>query len=504
MSVVLAPASFAWLLRHELRLALRGTGTRRRWLSRAAPLLLLAAIPVALGIAAAIGLALLTRDHPQPLSAHAVHQLRGFLGAGILGVLILMISTAALGVLRTFHDRGDLDLLLSAPLPPARVLGAKAVGVAVSVAAPFVLLTAPFALTSAVLGAPRWLGLVAMVAVDATLATAAGLVLVGATIAAIGPRPARVAVQLGAALTGAAAFLLSQAQSLAPDTGHRVIAALARPWPTPLDWPARAALGAPLPLAALTGLAAAAAWGSAGFAGRFLAASESGPRRAAPRTKAVRFHAGLTRIVVAKELRLIVRDPELISQIALRLVYLIPAAALLLRSGHGVDPGPAIAGGATAFAALLAASLAWIVVAAEDAPDLIAAAPHSAGIMARTKLIAACLVPVAFVAVAAAAAGIVGAAPAWAAAVTLAIGTAAAITAALLQAWFGKPAARSAFRRRQQGSFVIGVGEIALAGAWAGTASLLVRGSAWAAAPAVLAGMIVAGAIEARRTSVGE
>ncbi|MGI4879368.1 MAG: hypothetical protein ACRYG4_17990, partial [Janthinobacterium lividum] len=82
--------------------------------------------------------------------------------------------------------------------------------------------------------------------------------------------------------------------------------------------------------------------------------------------------------------------------------------------------------------------------------------------------------------------------------VTLVMGTVAALTAALLQGWFGRPQPRSAFRRRQSGSFIVGLGEVVLAGAWAGTAALATRGSMWAAAPALFGAMIMAGAIEAR------
>lgn len=489
----MTPGSVAWLLRHEVRLALRGTG-KASWRARAGPLLLLAAVQAVGGIALAVVLALAMR-HGDPAPRHLLRDVVPFLSAGLIGLLVLMLSTAAVAVLRTFHDRGDLDLLLSAPVPAARVLAAKAAGVGVTVAAPFVIIAGPFLLTFAAFGHPRLLGTLAMIAVDAALATALAILLVGQLFGTIGPRAARVVVQLVAALLGATVFLASQAVNLAPALAHRMAGAIARPWPAPLDWPGRAALGAPGPLVALAAVAAAAAWLAPRAASRQLLATGQAGGRVAARTSAVRFRTGLVRVVVAKELRLIARDPELITQIALRLVYLIPMAALLLRSKHGVDPGPAIAAAATGFAALLASSLAWLVVAAEDAPDLLAAAPRDAAAIARAKLVAATLVPLALVGVAAAGAAATGAR---AAGVTLVLGTVAAVSGALLQAWFGRPAPRAAFRRRQSGSFVVAVGEIVLAGAWSATASLLVRGSPWALAPALLAGLIMAGAIEAR------
>jgi ABC-2 type transport system permease protein len=492
----MTPGSFAWLVRHELRLAVRGTG-RRGWFARTAPLLLLVAVPVVGGIGLAVALGTPANDRQGGFGSDVP---LGLIGAGVVALFLLMMSTAAIGVLRTFHDRGDLDLLLAAPIPAARVLAAKTIGVAVSVAAPFTVIIAPFALTRVVLGQPGWIGVVAMVGVDAMLATALAIVVVGGLVTALGPRPARVAVQLGAAVVGGGVFLATQAPSFAPAFAHRVFAVATRPWPAPLDWPARAVVGELLPLAAMVGLAiAATALAAQRGARAFVASGDTGRGGATAQTTTVRFHAGLTRAIVVKELRLIARDPELITQIALRLVYLIPAAALLARGQHGAGAaGPAVAAAVTAFATLLASSLAWIVVAAEDAPDLLAAAPRTAAVIAHAKLIAATSIPLALVAVAAVA--LTPTSPA-AAAATIGVGAVAAVTAALLQAWFGKPAPRSAFRRRAQASFVIGVGELILAAAWAATANLLALGSGWAVAPALIAAMIVAGAIEARKTA---
>ncbi len=484
------PGGFAWLLRHELRLALRGTGTRTSWFARNVPTILLATVPTIGGIFLAWSL----RD-VGPVSEHMRVAVLGYLGAAVVGLLILMMSTASIAVLRTFHERQDLDLLLSAPLPPTRVLAVKAVGVIVTVATPFLLFTAPFLIAFAVLGHPRWLGGIVMIAVDATVATAIAIGFIGLLYDAIGARRARTVAQLSAAVLGGAIFLLAQLRNVSPDLSHRLSRLVTARWPSPLDWPARAVLGEVVPLLAMVAVAFVATRVATQAGARHLAASsDTGARTAVARDRPVRFGTGLTRIIVTKELRLIARDPELITQIALRLIYMIPLAALVLRGKHGLD-APAIAAATTACAGLLASSLAWIIVCAEDAPDLLAAAPVAPAAVHRAKLAAACLVPAGVAIVAALA--IVGAAP-WAALVVLVMGSVAALTAALLQAWFGRPQPRSAFRRRQSGSFVVGLGEVALAGAWAGTAALAARGSLWALAPALLGAMIMAGAIEAR------
>ena len=68
-----------------------------------------------------------------------------------------------------------------------------------------------------------------------------------------------------------------------------------------------------------------------------------------------------------------------------------------------------------------------------------------------------------------------------------------ATSAALQQGWAGRPQQRRAFRSRQKSSLLLAVSEYGMAGAWAGTAALLVQGSAFAALTAVLALAILAG-----------
>lgn len=492
MTARLRPGGFAWLLRHELRLALRGTGSRGGWWRRAAPLLLLAALAAAGGIALAVVVAA-AEHNSDPLPPVLDLRLYALLGVLLLGVAAIMLSTASVAVLRTFHDRGDLDLLLSAPVPPARILAAKVAGIIVGVAAPFVALVGPFTLASSLLGHPAWLGGLAMVVVAAIAATATALLLVAVLFDTVGPRRARAIVQLGAALAGGAAFLATQLANIAPDAGRRLSRTIGDA-PPALGWAGRAVCGDLLPLLSLAAPTLVAAALATRFAARHLASSADRATRRAVVARRLRFRSGLTRIVVAKELRSIARDPELITQVALRLVYLIPLAALLVRGTDGVDP-TGLAGTVTGFAALLASSLAWIIVCGEDAPDLLASAPAAAPVAFRGKLLAAALIP--GCAVAAAAAALAPASP-WVAAVVAVVGLVAVLTAALLQAWFGRPAPRSAFRRRQSGSFAVGIGEVVLAGAWSSTTTLLARGSAWAVAPALLGAMVMAGAVAAR------
>jgi ABC-2 type transport system permease protein len=95
--------------------------------------------------------------------------------------------------------------------------------------------------------------------------------------------------------------------------------------------------------------------------------------RQAGRRAGVPFRRSLFDTVVVKEWRLIARDPHLISQVLLQLVYLaaaaVPDPAQERRRRAGVGAGLACC------AASLTGSLAWIIVSAEDAPDLLQSSP---------------------------------------------------------------------------------------------------------------------------------
>ncbi len=486
-----AVGSFGWLLAHEIRLALRSLGGGKGLFAKALPMILLALLPAIVGVPLAFALRSLPHGPPSPAALAIV-------GIALLGVTMLMLPNAAASVLRAFHDRNDLDLLLAAPVPPTRVLAAKSVGLYVGVAGPFVFLLAPFLIASAVLGHPRWLGGLAMILVVAVLATALAFVVARILYRLLGPRRARVVVQIGSGLLGAAVFLAVQARNIAPEQAARAadtLTHLGAP-PPPFDWPARAALGAPGPLLAMLGLGALGAWGAARIAAGVLAE----PMSDAPRARVLaddlkpKFRSGLTRIVVTKELRLLARDPEILAKVTLRLVFLIPVMALVFRGADGFD-GARLASATTFFAGLLASSLAWLTIAAEDAPELLASAPVPGATVARAKRIAACAPPLV---VAAVPALFAAARDPWAGLIAMTMAIIAALTGAALQQWYGKPAPRSTFMKRQRGAFATGLGEMLMAGGWAGTALLLARGSALAVLPALLAGGIFYAAADAR------
>lgn len=478
MSRFWGPAGgFGWLFAHELRLAYRSLGrgaAKQMW-----PLLLFCAFPILGGIAGGIALGALPTP---PLGDLAIK----IASVVVLGLLGFMLPPAAAGVLRAFHDRADLDLLLSAPVPPGRVLAAKAVGLYASVPLVPLILFGPFLLTYALMGHRPGLGGILMILVDAVAATGLAFVVARALYRLIGPRRARTVVQVGTGLIGGSVFLAFQARNIAPeftiDLAHRIAAA---PAPAaPFNWPALAALGAPWPMLAMLALAAAMAWLGTRTAARVIADPPSETRRARVlREGTPRFARGLTRIIVGKELRLIARDPDLLAQVTLRLVYLIPVVALVFRGAHEFDAAR-LAAAAAVFAGFLASSLGWLTVCAEDAPELIAAAPVPAATIARAKWIAAAAPPWLLALLPAA---LAASQDLWAGLAAMVGAGLAASSSAAVQGWLGKPAKRAAFKKRQREGWLVGILELFLAGGWSGATYLVAHGSPLALLPALLA-----------------
>lgn len=474
--------SLPWLVAHELRLWSRD-GSRTGRIGRMIAVLVLLLLPIAFGI----GLASMLRDAPD-VPMQAIGPLTAASGA----IVLLMVSGSSIYVMRSFHDRGDLDLLLAAPIPPARVMAAKSLAIHASVALPMLLIIGPFLLASAVMGHPGWLGGIVVLVIAAVIATSIAFLLVAATFRLLGPKRGRVVVQIAGGVFAAGVAILAQTPNLAPQTWRRMMEFVARTPPPPLDYPAHAVLGSPVPMLALLMLAVGCAAGASRIAAHRLA--DSGPSDAAeaqrsvePRPATRPFRAGSPRTLLLKEMRLLWRDAELLSSIALQMAYMVPAFALIF-AGGGVSPGR-LAAACVLFSGLLSSSLGWLTICGEDAPDLIAAAPVAPAQVARIKVLAAIIIPLAIVL---APVLITLAQDRRAGLIAILMCPLAAALAALQQLWAGRPQPRKTFRFRQKGSLLLAISEYVMAGAWAGTTALLIAGSPFAAVTAALALIVLA------------
>ena len=498
---MIAPAgSTLWLLRHELRLTWRGLmarggrgggRARRIWLTIALPLILMLAAGVPLGFAL---------RHVRAIPIIPAASL--IASAVVVMVFTLMLSQTLSAAVDALYERADLDLLFSSPMAPRRVLTVRFLAVSFTVFAFFGMITTPILLPIAVMGHPTWLAAILVLFCISLAASGVGLLLAAGLFRLIGPRRTRTVGQVLAAIIGAAFFLIAQARNILGGAQtaslYASILHLARD-PTfrgvpGLSWPLRALLGQPLPLLAALGvgggifllanqvLGARFAADAAAAAG----AGAGGARHTRARGR-MRFAAGAFNATFSKELKLIARDPALIAQVLLRVLYFIPLGFLVLRqAGQGQTlalPGSAAA--LSLIAGQVAGSLAWITISAEDAPDLLSCAPTPTRTLRRAKLAAAVL-PVA-VMVALVILPLAVLAPL--AALAAAAGCAASVAmAAMMNVWWQRPGKRAEFRRRRQASWLVTMAELMLGVLIAAATGLAAAGLVgWALIPAVLA-----------------
>lgn len=467
-----APGSVGWLLRHELRLAWfnasggKDRAGRRRPGNAAIALVLLgwAALHL-LGWVTVDKLAGVAGDDPRILLA---------ISAVLAGGATFMLSSAIKSSVLVMFERSDLDLLLSSPLPSHSIFTVRLAGVAAGTAAIYLFFLAPFAHAGLLQGQWRWLGIYPGVISVAVLCSCLAMLLTLGLVRVLGARRTRVVAQVIGALAGALLVIGSQLQSLSSGQAQgrmrgAIEGLLGRDGVTdnPLLLPARAMLGEPLPMLLLAAAACLVFVLTARRTHRFFArglqlaasASRSAPARGAPRRH--RFGRSLFESVVVKEWRLIVRDPHLLSQVLLQLLFLLPLFFLIFqRSEVQVQ---ALGAGLALLCGSLTGALAWIALSAEDAPDLLLVSPASLRTVRRAKLAAAIMpvlalvaVPLVWLAVRMPAAGLV---------VCFAV-CGAVLGAGLIVFWCGRPGVRSNFKGRGKGGIVMNMLELLNNLAW--------------------------------------
>jgi ABC-2 type transport system permease protein len=198
------------------------------------------------------------------------------------------------------------------------------------------------------------------------------------------------------------------------------------------------------------------------------------------------------RVLRQKEWTLLLRDPWLVSQTLMQLLYLLPPALLLWRSyGQGTGALVVLVPVLVMAAGQLAGGLAWLAISGEDAPDLVATAPVLAQHVVRAKVEAVLGgIAIAFAPFIAALA-LLSVPHALIAALGILMAAAAATG---IQFWFRKQATRRYFRHRQTASRFATFAEAFSSISWAATAALAAGGTWLALFPAAIALAILAGA----------
>ena len=472
----LRPGSTGWLFLHELRMFFydMGSDVAAKKSRRGMPLFGKALIVFVL---AAIHYSAWELLHKlPPLTGNPPPVLLMASGMALLVLFSLMLSMALNRSVGALFERGDLDLLLSSPVDPASVFTVRLGGIVLGVAFLFLLFLSPFAHIGLVMGQARWLGIYPAILALAVFASSFAMMLTLLLVRLIGARRTKTAAHMLSALAGATLFLISQFYAHHDEyKGGNRFATLfeqgstlgADSW---LWYPARALFGDwhyALPLAAL---ALAVFYSTVRLThGFFLsgvqqasAAGGSVRQSVAGSKPAHRFGAGLFRITLIKEWRLLLRDPQLLSQIVLQLVYLLPAMWIIFKNGMVL---PSLCAVLTYLAISITSSLVWVVTAAEEAPDLLLAAPVPPQRIRLAKLTAA-LLPVTVLMVPALcwlclSQPLLGLA-------TSILCMAGMISIGLIHGWLAKPGERKQFNRRNQGSFIAGIVEMFNGFAWAG------------------------------------
>ncbi len=476
-----------FLLRHELRLQWRA-------LSKKTPLLIALAVALVFLHLIAGALAYACRFMP-PLPGNAL--LVGITCA-LAFLLLMMISSGIVVAVQSIYARGDMDLLLSSPLAPRTLIVVRGLAIAATLCGGACALLLPFANMLALFVTPKWLLAYAALICVALLGTGLSLILAHGLFRLLGPRRARLFAQILGGLLAAVLPLLGQIPNAMSASAKQHAAdgfmAMIGHGLASDSWmwvPARAFTGDPLALAAVAAICGAVfALATVGLAeaviGSSIAAASTAASRAparAPRERVFRTatHAVLRR----KELRLIGRDPWLITQIGQQMIFLAPLGLMLWR--RGVDGAPAAWLLLVAVAGMLGSGLAWLAVSGEDAPDLLEAAPVGRREVLRAKLEAVMLMV--------GAALLAPIAVAWRAdpwlGLTLALCcTGSAATGALLEVLFPSPGKRSEFNKRAKGRVGVGLTQLVLVCGWALTGLLMLQQSLWAPLPLLLLGSL--------------
>lgn len=492
-----APSSILWFAQHEFRLAWRDalammTGGKRVRL-----------IGWIVGGTLVYGVMLLIAWYsvrPWVLSGIVIDKQALVMVSG-MGLLFwtVTLSQALESVTRVYYTRSDLDLILSSPASSNRLFAVRAAAIVAATAGLGALLISPLVWSLALQDGPRWLSAYLVLIAVAAVSVAIAMALTRMLFRLAGPKRTRLIAQIVAAIVGAGFVIGIQAAAILSHDGFSRLAffqsadviAAAPDENSPIWLPARAIMGDPaialvLVAIALSLLGLVIALTAPSYARLATSAAGLTHIRSQRRVSRNAFAPATQRQALRrKEWKLLQRDPWLLSQTLMQLLYLVPPALLLwINYGSGDGAFIVIVPVLVMAAGQLAGGLAWLAISGEDAHDLVATAPLLPRTVLRAKVeavlgvIAIVLVPIL----------VVMAFAAWPMALVTAVcAILAASASTAIQLWFRVVAKRSMFRRRQVASRAATLCEAFSSIMWAGTGALWAGGSVLAIAPAIVA-----------------
>ncbi len=510
------PGSPQWLLKYELRLMWRNWGVKRlKWL-----IALLAILWIFVHVIAILSIYGLGKGAENGMVFPPI--LTQLVGALFWILFTVTLSQTLAMSVNVFFTRGDLDLLLSSPINPRTVLMIRSLGIGFGAILLPILLVLPFAHAGLVAGRPSLITIYPSLVAMALSAAGVGVWLTMFLVKLLGARRAKTAAQILGAFVGAAAFLASQFHNLLGIEKRAAFGEWLKREAGPgglfesesvLWWPARAFLGDLVPaLFFFAGSITIFLLAVNLTHGRFVTGSQESTvggegalfsiRRAGRGNTSARFAGGLGWVVLRKEWKLILRDPKLISETLLQVLYMTPLLFVGFSStGRNMSM---LVPGCVMVVAMLVGNLAWLTVAAEDAPELIGSSPVAVDRIRLLKGLAAALPPLAMVFPLA----VYWMFTAPRMGIALAIcATGAAAGSAACHILNPRKADRREMRKRGQAHPLASIVEMVSSFGWAGTAYAAISGPWWVlliALPFAAAGPLYSYAAghEARRTGV--
>jgi ABC-2 type transport system permease protein len=357
-------AAPTWLiLRNDLRLLWRDLRTgKMKLLSNVGFIALMLAALHLLTITVALG-----RKDPPPLFGETM----GWLFFGFM-----MLGTAMAHAIAVLFERADFDLLLSSPVPSRAILLARWCGMTVASAAGVALLLVPVLNGAAIGLSPRYLHGYAVWILLASITACMGIFLTVVLVRWLGARRARIWTQVLGAVFGALVYLGFQLQNiLRKEIGEAVGAAAQRGFEHPaLTFVARAARGEILSLVILLTLAVVVLVATLRLLTRLFIGGiqEAGGVTPGKKRRIGRhvFANGLSWATFWKDLRLIARDPLLLSKVLPSVLYLLPLILVVGKAGSTATIAMLAAFGVMSVM-IFSTQLASIATAGEEGWDLI-------------------------------------------------------------------------------------------------------------------------------------
>jgi ABC-2 type transport system permease protein len=477
--------SILWLFRYELKLQYRSFGRRRATSLVIGGMLLLWQL-IALVVAYAIEKADLP-VLPRALTLAAT-------SGGLTFLFLGMVSTALDNTIQAIYARGDMDLLLSSPFPRHAIMLVRVTAIAASVCVGGALLALPLANAFIVLGRTGWLVAYITIPCLGLLATTTGLLLATSLFRLLGARLTRLVAQILSAMLGVTFAMTAQIPNLIRVSGStdldeltKLGAALPGPdmW---FWWPARGAIGETGPMIALVLFSLfcfviTAVTLAERFIASAIAASNVGSVIGRRRTVATRlFRTDPLLVLRRKELRLLLRDPWLLTQIARQLVFLLPLTIVVWNAEAGGNSGRWLVLVMTA--GYMAGGLTWLTLSGEDAPDLLASAPLRPAEILRAKLQAALIPVTVFMAVPLLFASSFSL---WLATCLTVCAAGSALCCATLNYIYRSPARRNQFARRGADNMIRSFAELLIGTTWSTACFLMMKQSPWMFLPMAIA-----------------